>query len=128
MLGNWSFGDYFKVGTLYIKYHCRSLTRGETQKEAITWAWELLTKVYGLSPDQLYVSYFEGDPKQGLQPDLETKQIWKDIGVPEDHIVTGDAKDNFWGECRCLHPRLYTLLLTSPQRWVQPVLVDHVGG
>lgn len=74
------------------------LTRWETQKEAIAWAWELLTKVYGLNPEQLYVSYFEGDPKQGLEPDLETKQIWKDLGVPEDRIVTGNAKDNFWGE------------------------------
>jgi len=92
-----------------MKSHCRSFDSWETQKEAIAWAWELLTKVYGLNPDQLYVSYFEGDPKQGLQPDLETKQIWKDIGVPEDHIVTGNAKDNFWGECRCVHSQLYIL-------------------
>lgn len=69
----------------------------QLQKEAIAWAWELLTKVYGLQPDRLYVSYFEGDAKQGLEPDLETKQIWLDLGVPEDHIVTGNAKDNFWG-------------------------------
>jgi alanyl-tRNA synthetase len=77
MLGNWSFGDYFK-------------------KEALQWSWELLTKVYGLDPDRLYVSYFEGNPSMGLEPDLETKKIWLDLGVAEDHIVTGDMKDNFW--------------------------------
>ncbi|VVT53287.1 uncharacterized protein SAPINGB_P003497 [Magnusiomyces paraingens] len=77
MLGNWSFGDYFK-------------------KEAIPWAWELLTKVYGLDPNRLYVTYFGGDEKQGLEPDLEARQIWLDNGVPEDHILPGDAKDNFW--------------------------------
>ena len=48
--------------------------------------------------DRLYVSYFEGDPKQGLAPDEETKQIWLDMGVPEERIVKGNAKDNFWGE------------------------------
>jgi alanyl-tRNA synthetase len=77
MLGNWSFGDYFK-------------------KEAIEWAWTLLTEVYGLPKDRLYVTYFEGDAKQGLEPDLEAKQLWLDIGVAEDHILPGDAKDNFW--------------------------------
>lgn len=77
MLGNWSFGDYFK-------------------REALSWAWELLTEVYKLPADRLYVSYFEGDPKQGLLPDEETKQIWLDMGVPEDRIVKGNAKDNFW--------------------------------
>jgi len=81
-----------------MKYHCCPADSMETQKEAIAWAWELLTKVYGLNPDQLYVSYFEGDPKQGLEPDLETKQIWKDLGIPEDRIVKGNAKDNFWGK------------------------------
>jgi alanyl-tRNA synthetase len=77
MLGNWSFGDYFK-------------------KEALQWSWELLTKVYGLDPDRLYVSYFEGNPSMGLDPDLETKEIWLGLGVAEDHIVTGNMKDNFW--------------------------------
>lgn len=61
-------------------------------------AWRLLTEVYGLRRDRLYVSYFEGDSKQGLEPDLETKQLWLNLGVKEDHIVTGNAKDNFWGE------------------------------
>lgn len=77
MLGNWSFGDYFK-------------------KEAIQYSWELLTKVYGLDADRMYVTYFEGDEKNGLQPDLEAKQFWLDVGVAEDHILPGNAADNFW--------------------------------
>jgi alanyl-tRNA synthetase len=56
-----------------------------------------LTKVYGLPKDRLYVTYFEGDNKNGLEPDLEAKQHWLEEGVPEDHIIPGDAKDNFWG-------------------------------
>lgn len=77
MLGNWSFGDYFK-------------------KEAIQWSWELLTKVYGLDPQRLYVTYFEGNPDMDLEPDLEAKQLWLQVGVPEDHILPGNMKDNFW--------------------------------
>ncbi|KAK8122072.1 tRNA synthetase class II [Apiospora sp. TS-2023a] len=77
MLGNWSFGDYFK-------------------KEAIGWSWELLTKVYGLDPNRLYVTYFEGNSEMGLEPDLEAKELWKSVGVPEDHILPGNMKDNFW--------------------------------
>ncbi|KAI9669362.1 MAG: Alanine--tRNA ligase [Alyxoria varia] len=77
MLGNWSFGDYFK-------------------KEAINFAWELLTKVYGLDPDRLYVTYFEGNEAGGLEPDLEAKKLWGDVGVAEDHILSGNMKDNFW--------------------------------
>ncbi|KAK3694602.1 tRNA synthetases class II (A)-domain-containing protein [Podospora appendiculata] len=77
MLGNWSFGDYFK-------------------KDAIAWSWELLTKVYGLDPNRLYVTYFEGHPETGLEPDFEAKQLWIDAGVPEDHIIPGNMKDNFW--------------------------------
>lgn len=78
MLGNWSFGDYFK-------------------KEAIEMAWKLLVDVYKLPADQLYVTYFEGDPKQGLEPDYEARDIWRSLGLPDDHILTGDATDNFWG-------------------------------
>ncbi|VDB83454.1 unnamed protein product [Peniophora sp. CBMAI 1063] len=77
MLGNWSFGDYFK-------------------KEAIEWSWELLTDVLKLPKDRLYVTYFEGDSSAGLEPDLEAKQFWLDVGVAEDHILPGNAKDNFW--------------------------------
>ncbi|OSX66173.1 hypothetical protein POSPLADRAFT_1064626 [Postia placenta MAD-698-R-SB12] len=77
MLGNWSFGDYFK-------------------KEAIAYSWELLTEVYKLPKDQLYVTYFEGDRKNGLAADLEARQFWIAQGVAEDHILPGDAKDNFW--------------------------------
>ncbi|KAF7195253.1 Alanine--tRNA ligase [Pseudocercospora fuligena] len=77
MLGNWSFGDYFK-------------------KEAIHFSWELLTKVYGLSPDRLYVTYFEGKKDAGLEPDTEARDFWRAVGVPDDHILTGDMKDNFW--------------------------------
>ncbi|OAA62028.1 alanyl-tRNA synthetase [Niveomyces insectorum RCEF 264] len=77
MLGNWSFGDYFK-------------------KDAITMSWDLLTNVYGLDPDRLYVTYFEGNPAMGLEPDLEAKNLWKAVGVADDHILPGNMKDNFW--------------------------------
>jgi len=76
MLGNWSFGDYFK-------------------KEAIAWSWELLTEVYKLPKDRLYVSYFEGDEKEGLEKDTETYDLWKQY-VDEAHILPGNKKDNFW--------------------------------
>lgn len=77
MLGNWSFGDYFK-------------------KEAIGYSWELLTQVYGLDPSRLYVTYFEGSKEGGLEPDLEAKDMWRAVGVSEDHILPGNMKDNFW--------------------------------
>ncbi|TVY91817.1 Alanine--tRNA ligase [Lachnellula willkommii] len=77
MLGNWSFGDYFKQG-------------------AIEMSWELLTKVYGLEPDRLYVTYFEGDEAAGLEPDVEAKALWSKVGVADDHILPGNMKDNFW--------------------------------
>jgi alanyl-tRNA synthetase len=77
MLGNWSFGDYFK-------------------KEAIFFSWDLLTKVYKLDPNRLYVTYFEGKADAGLEPDTEALELWKACGVPEDHILTGNMKDNFW--------------------------------
>lgn len=92
MMGNWSFGDYFK-------------------KEICTWAWELLTEVLKLPGDRLYVTYFGGDAVSGLEPDLECKDIWAKLGVPESHILPGSMKDNFWemgetgpcGPCSELH-------------------------
>ncbi|PTX58755.1 alanyl-tRNA synthetase [Kordia periserrulae] len=76
MLGNWSFGDYFK-------------------KEAIAWAWELLTEVYKIDKDILYVTVFEGSDEDGLQLDQEAYDLWKEI-VPEERILMGNKKDNFW--------------------------------
>lgn len=76
MLGNWSFGDYFK-------------------KETIAWAWELLTVVYGIPKDQLYVTVFEGDREDGTELDQEALDLWKEH-VDEDHILFGNKKDNFW--------------------------------
>ena len=76
MLGNWSFGDYFK-------------------KEAIDWAWQLLTEVYGIDKDRLYVSIFEGSEDDGLGLDQEAQDIWKEH-ISEDRIINGNKKDNFW--------------------------------
>ncbi len=76
MLGNWSFGDYFK-------------------KEAIGWAWELLTEVYHLDKDRLYVTIFEGDTSEGLARDAEAFSFWA-AHVAEDRILLGNKKDNFW--------------------------------
>jgi alanyl-tRNA synthetase len=78
MLGNWSFGDYFK-------------------KEAITWAWELLTEVWQLDKSRLHVTVFEGDPDNGIPRDDEAAGIWRDVaGVDPNHIHYGNKKDNFW--------------------------------
>ena len=76
MLGNWSFGDYFK-------------------KEAIEWAWELLVDVYKLPKDRLYVTVFEGDAKEGLAFDKEAFDNWK-LYIAEERILNGNKKDNFW--------------------------------
>ena len=76
MLGNWSFGDYFK-------------------KEAIEWSWQLLTEVFKLDKDKLYVTIFEGDEKEGLPKDEEAFNEWKKY-IPEDRILLGNKKDNFW--------------------------------
>ena len=76
MLGNWSFGDYFK-------------------KEAIAWSWELLTSVYKIDKNRLYVTIFEGDEKEGLPKDEEAYNEWKKW-IAEDRILPGKKKDNFW--------------------------------
>ncbi|MDG1528660.1 MAG: alanine--tRNA ligase [Polaribacter sp.] len=97
MLGNWSFGDYFK-------------------KEAIAWAWELLTEVYKIDKDILYVTVFEGsDDKDNLSLDQEAYDYWKEI-IPEDRILMGNKKDNFWemgeqgpcGPCSEIHVDIRT--------------------
>uniref|UniRef100_A0A3B4Z341 alanine--tRNA ligase n=1 Tax=Seriola lalandi dorsalis TaxID=1841481 RepID=A0A3B4Z341_SERLL len=98
MLGNWSFGDYFK-------------------EEACLMAWSLLTEHYGIPADRLYVSYFAGDAASGLTADEDTRQIWLDIGVPPSHLLPFGLKENFWemgdsgpcGPCTEIH-------------------YDHVGG
>ncbi|KAJ9583265.1 hypothetical protein L9F63_022398, partial [Diploptera punctata] len=92
MLGNWSFGDYFK-------------------KEICAWAWELLTDVLKLPANRLYVTYFGGDKSAKLEPDEECRQMWINLGVPESHVLPGNMKDNFWemgetgpcGPCSELH-------------------------
>ncbi|KAF1394456.1 hypothetical protein PFLUV_G00000490 [Perca fluviatilis] len=98
MLGNWSFGDYFK-------------------EEACCMAWSLLTEHYGIPADRLYVSYFGGDAAAGLPPDEETRHIWLEIGVPAARLLPFGLKENFWemgdsgpcGPCTEIH-------------------YDHVGG
>lgn len=76
MLGNWSFGDYFK-------------------KDALTWSWELLTEVYKLPKDRLYVTVFEGSEDDGLGFDQEAFDVWRQF-LPEERILRGNKKDNFW--------------------------------
>ncbi len=76
MLGNWSFGDYFK-------------------KEAIAWSWELLTKVYKLPEDRLYATVFGGDANENLEPDNEALELWLQF-LPKERILYGNKKDNFW--------------------------------
>ena len=96
MLGNWSFGDYFK-------------------KEAIEWSWELLTEVYKIDPKKIYVTIFEGDASEKLERDNEALGFWKAI-IPEEKILLGNKKDNFWemgeqgpcGPCSEIHIDLRT--------------------
>ncbi len=96
MLGNWSFGDYFK-------------------KEAISWAWELLTEVYGIPKENIYVTIFEGDASENLERDQEAYNFWKEH-IDESRIINGNKKDNFWemgdsgpcGPCSEIHVDLRT--------------------
>ncbi|WP_259014833.1 alanine--tRNA ligase [Emticicia fluvialis] len=106
MLGNWSFGDYFK-------------------KEALEWSWELLTEVYKLPKDRIYVSVFEGNPDEGVPFDQEAFDIWKGLIGDENRIILGNKKDNFWemgdtgpcGPCSEIH-----IDLRSQEE------VDKIGG
>ncbi len=78
MLGNWSFGDYFKA-------------------EAIAWAWELLTGVWGIDKTRLHATYFEGDAAEGLEPDEEAARLWREVtDIDPSHIHPGSKEDNFW--------------------------------
>jgi alanyl-tRNA synthetase len=77
MLGNWSFGDYFK-------------------EQSIAWGWELSTQGFGFDPERIWVSVFEGDEELGLGPDEEAIEIWRSIGVPEERIVALPRSENFW--------------------------------
>ncbi|WP_449387945.1 alanine--tRNA ligase [Chryseobacterium lineare] len=96
MLGNWSFGDYFK-------------------KDAIAFAWELLTEVYGIPKENLYVTIFEGDASENLERDQDAYNFWKSH-ISEDRIINGNKKDNFWemgesgpcGPCSEIHVDLRT--------------------
>ncbi|XP_056136771.1 alanine--tRNA ligase, mitochondrial [Lampris incognitus] len=98
MLGNWSFGDYFK-------------------EETCAMAWSLLTEHYGISPDRLYVSYFGGDGESGLPADQETREIWLNIGVPADRVLPFGPRENFWemGD-------------TGPCGPCTEIHYDHIGG
>jgi len=113
MLGNWSFGDYFK-------------------KEAIQWAWELLTEVYKLDKKRLYVTVFEGDEKDGTSADEEAKGYWREW-VAEDRILYGNKKDNFWemgdsgpcGPCSEIHIDLRSPEEIEKKPGVELVNMDH---
>ncbi|XP_074899056.1 alanine--tRNA ligase, mitochondrial isoform X5 [Buteo buteo] len=98
MLGNWSFGDYFK-------------------EEACSMAWELLTQVYEIPKDRLYVTYFAGDSSLGLSADEECRDVWLCLGVPASHVLPFPLKDNFWemGD-------------TGPCGPCTEIHYDHVGG
>ncbi|MFC4688111.1 alanine--tRNA ligase [Epilithonimonas pallida] len=113
MLGNWSFGDYFK-------------------KEAITWAWELLTEVYKIPKENLYVTIFEGDEKENLERDTEAYDLWKQF-ISEDRIINGNKKDNFWemgasgpcGPCSEIHVDLRSAEEKAKVSGLELVNNDH---
>ncbi|AXE21555.1 alanine--tRNA ligase [Runella rosea] len=113
MLGNWSFGDYFK-------------------KEALAWSWELLTEVYKLPKERIYVSVFKGDEKDGVPFDQEAWDIWKEM-VGEDRIILGNKKDNFWemgdtgpcGPCSEIHIDLRDQAEVDAKSGKELVNADH---
>lgn len=113
MLGNWSFGDYFK-------------------KEAIAFAWELLTEVYGIPKENLYVTIFEGDASENLQRDQDAYDFWKSH-ISEDRIINGNKKDNFWemgesgpcGPCSEIHIDLRTAEEKAAVPGISLVNQDH---
>ena len=117
MLGNWSFGDYFK-------------------KEAIGWAWELLVDVFGLAPDRLYATVHEGDDALNLPPDSEAAALWKsETAIDPDHILYGSSKDNFWmmgdegpcGPCSEIHIDLRSDEARRAVSGKELVNADHPG-
>lgn len=113
MLGNWSFGDYFK-------------------KDAIAWAWELLTEVYKIDKDILYVTIFEGDASENLARDTEAYDLWKQF-LPEERILNGNKKDNFWemgdqgpcGPCSEIHVDIRTAAEKAATPGADLVNNDH---
>lgn len=113
MLGNWSFGDYFK-------------------KDAIAWAWQLLTEVYGLDKSRLYVTIFEGDAAEGLEKDSEAFEMWKEH-IAVERILLGNKKDNFWemgdtgpcGPCSEIHYDMRTEEERAAQNGAELVNADH---
>lgn len=113
MLGNWSFGDYFKEDT-------------------IRWSWELLTEVYGLAADRLYVTVFEGDAGDALDRDIAAEAVWREL-VPADRILNGDKADNFWemgatgpcGPCSEIHIDLRSEEDRAKQSGAELVNQDH---
>ncbi|UAB85842.1 alanine--tRNA ligase [Zunongwangia sp. SCSIO 43204] len=113
MLGNWSFGDYFK-------------------EEAINWAWELLTEVFKIDKESLYVSVFEGSEEDGVGLDTEALELWKKI-VPEQRIIYGNKKDNFWemgdqgpcGPCSEIHVDIRSAEEKAKKSGRELVNADH---
>lgn len=114
MLGNWSFGDYFK-------------------KEALAWSWELLTEVYKLPKERIYVSVFKGDKKDDVPFDQEAWDIWKAILGGEERIILGNKKDNFWemgdvgpcGPCSEIHIDLRDQAEVDAKPGKELVNADH---